>query len=361
MTPKTVPAVDAAPSPQGPMVDPLAKLDQRRRYLLPIARRMAANSATRDVAQRMNNCALRLQLAIELADQGDARALIEGGFFCGARLCPWCEWRRTRAWRGRLIPGLRRFAEVHPTHKAIFATFTVRNCPIGETRAQFEHMHKSWQRLTQCSFFPSKFWLRRSEVTIGRAPRGDDAPRSPALLNCPAADPTQGPGGRGGLDSQKRHHDITMPLYAHPHLHALILVPASYFSTGYVPHAEWVAQWQMAARLDYSPRVDVRRATSKTGSPCLADAAVAATMEAAKYIAKSLDIEALGDKVPEMHDQLRGARMIALSRSLSAFIRDGEITSEEMTDREEIEASDLPLLHCIAQWDSHTSTYQITP
>jgi hypothetical protein len=117
----------------------------------------------------------------------------------------------------------------------------------------------------------------------------------------------------------------------------------------------------MAARLDYSPVVDVRRATSRAGSPSLAEAAVDATLEAAKYIAKSVDFEALGPHVVTMHDQLRGLRMIGLSRPLSKFIRDGEITADEMTDRAEIEASDSPLLHCIAQWDSLTGSYHFAP
>lgn len=46
----------------------------------------------------------------------------------------------------------------------------------------------------------------------------------------------------------------------HPHIHAVLLVPADYFTNPdkYIDHDAWVAEWRRALRADYDPSVDVR-------------------------------------------------------------------------------------------------------
>ena len=53
------------------------------------------------------------------------------------------------------------------------------------------------------------------------------------------------------------------PMTAHPHFHALLLVPPGYFSKFYIKHEKWVELWQDAARLSYVPSVHIRRADAK--------------------------------------------------------------------------------------------------
>ena len=46
----------------------------------------------------------------------------------------------------------------------------------------------------------------------------------------------------------------------HPHIHAVLLVPADYFTNPdeYIDHDAWVAEWRWALKADYDPSVDVR-------------------------------------------------------------------------------------------------------
>lgn len=316
---------------------------------------------TVDIAQRIGNCSQRLALAIEFQDDATARALITNGRFCQARLCPICEWRRTRAWRGRLIAGLGRFAEAYPHHKALFCTFTVRNCPIHETGATIKHLHASYGRMVRAAFWPTPFYLRRTEVTVGNPSFVDGLPTATPFQKLTAR--RQSAASGSAVDRSVTPAEVANPygLWAHPHLHALLLVPASYWGRDYVKQTEWQRQWAVALGVDYPPVVDVRRATSKAGSPVLTDAASDAVMEAAKYISKGNDISKLGHQAAELHLQLKGQRMIQLSQKLGKFIKAGDIEPAEMLDTQNVMESQYPILHTVVEWDSLLSEYNITP
>jgi len=327
------PTPTLAPSPRAPIIGPVERLSQTRSMLTPVRQVMARNRQTLSIAQRMSNCALRLGLAIELLDAGESNAFIETGYFCGARLCPMCEQRRARAWRRRMLQGLPAFRVDHPTHKALFLTLTVRNVPVHRLRDEVKHLHESFRRLRQCSFFPTAFWLRRTEVTIGAASR-DEMP--------------------SGLESEGAP-------WCHPHLHCLLLVPARYFGPDYVKQTEWQRQWAMAARLDYAPVVDVRRGYSKDAKSDPTKAMDSAAVEAAKYAVKATDINKLGELVVDFHEQLRGLHMVETSRRLGQYVSAKEIASAEMLDTTEVLTSTDPLLHCIAQWCEADQKYSLTP
>lgn len=210
---------------QAPIVGPLEQWNQKRNLLTPVRRVMARGNSTRDVGQRMSNCALRLGLALELREDGTGKAWAETGHFCGARLCPMCEWRRSRAWRRRLMAGLPDFRAAHPTHKPVFLTLTVRNVPLGELRETVEHLHASFKRLRECSFFPTAYWLRRTEITLGKPSFTDDLPTAQKARKAPAADWNQsGPMGSVLKGLSGETPGVEAP-WCHPHLHCLLLAP----------------------------------------------------------------------------------------------------------------------------------------
>jgi len=70
-------------------------------------------------------------------------------------------------------------------------------------------------------------------------------------------------------------------------------VKPSYFSHGYVTHAEWVKRWREAARLDYDPIVDVRRVKPlnlpQGALPMELSEALGGLREVSKYIVKPAD------------------------------------------------------------------------
>jgi plasmid rolling circle replication initiator protein Rep len=353
---RTLAGVEQAPSPSEGILAPIAKLSSRRQHTQTVGRALGRDPMTRDVAQRIGNCSLRLALALEQQDDGAARALITSGMFCQARLCPICEWRRTRAWRGRLTAGLGRFAEKYPTHRALFLTLTVRNVPIHQTRDTIKELHAGFRSLTRLQHWPTPFWLRRTEVTIGNPSFQDDLPTAKKALA--AGNPHLSQTSMDGADGA-----VASPygLWAHPHIHSLLMVPASYFGRNYRKQSWFQKEWALALGLDYAPVVDVRKTTSKEGSPVLADAAQDAVMEAAKYITKANDISKLGPLAGEMHMQLKGQRMIQLSQALGKFVKDGDIQAGEYLDGAEVDVSQNPMFHTVVEWDSLLSQYTIAP
>lgn len=340
----------------------MGRFSKRKRYHDPLSALIAQAPELREYARSIANCGNVLKVLLELPEEGDPFAMLTEYNPCNRRACPMCEWRRSLVWRGRLLSGLDAFFASHPTHRAIFVTLTAKTVPFGALGDEIKYLHSSWQRLTQCSFFPSSFWFRRTEVTRANPPRGDDGVPSAPTAQFAGRRPKPTEQEVDTTDVQIADADTAMPLYAHPHIHALILVPASYWSHGYVTQGEWQRQWQMAARLDYSPVVDVRkaRATFTTGEAFYD--AKAAGIEAMKYTIKAADMTKMGRDLPEFVHQMRGHRLVGMSRPLAAFVPEHDPTAAEMGDDRE---AGLPRLHpgvqCLAQWDRSISDYVLTP
>ena len=276
----------------------LEPFSKHRRYHSPICKLLAMDEDTRDVARDIGNCALNLGIEIEMPEGEAPQPKLRAVRACNRRVCPFCEWRRTKALRRRFFEGLPRFHDDFPTHKPIFLTLTVKNVPIDNLKTQVREMHLAWKRMTKCSFFPTPFWFRKTEITVERS-----------------------------LDTKKETGMV------HPHLHCLLMVPAGYFSHGYVKQTEWQKQWMMAARLDYSPIVDVRRCRSKSGvQPDGVSASLGASLEASKYAAKATDLIKLGDALGEYHRQVKGVRLTGVSGSLKPYVSASEISETELTD-----------------------------
>ena len=276
----------------------LEPFSKHRRYHSPICKLLAMDEDTRDVAKAIGNCALNLGIEIELPEDQEPQPKLRAVRACNRRVCPFCEWRRTKALRRRFFEGLPRFHEDFPTHQPIFLTLTVKNVPIEDLKTSITDLHKAWKRLTLCKFFPTPFWFRKTEITIS-----DDL------------------------------HKNSGSVVVHPHLHCLLMVPAGYFSHGYVKQTEWQKQWMMAARLDYSPVIDVRRCRSKPGiGPGGVSAALGASLEASKYAAKATDLIKLGDSLGEYHRQVKGVRLTGVSGSLKPYVSASEISETELTD-----------------------------
>jgi hypothetical protein len=348
--------------PAEPIVDPLAGFTKHRRFNAPIARALGMDSATVDIGRRMANCAGRLGLRLELPDDGPVAAHLESAMLCQCRLCPFCEWRRTRAWRARVIRGLTKLQEERPTMRAVFLTLTVRNCPLGDLRETIGELHAGWGRLSRLSEFPTAFWLRRTEVTLSgvRPPAaGTEAP-SGGLLSCSGVPGwQQGATGRpSGANNGITHNESVMPLSCHPHLHALLVVPPSYFGRGYVKQSRWRELWMMSARLDYAPVVDIRNVYRKGGDASDSAPPVGAVCEAAKYATKGSDVMLLGSQLPELHHQLRGVRMIGVSGALAPYVPTKDPQGDELMDEPAQGPAGGLAARVAAVWDESAGSYR---
>ena len=307
--------------------DVLEGFTKHRQWNTPISGDLMNDSETREIGRKIANCALHLKAQVILKPEMKPEVNLSHARLCNTRFCPFCEWRRTKALRARLYQGLTALYEDQPKLRGVFLTLTVKNVPIDRLGEQLQEMNRAWKRFTQCSFFPTALWFRRTEVTIGSGPMGQKH-------------------FSGGLA------DGGGQLYAHPHFHVLLLVRPSYFSHGYIKQLEWQQQWQMALRADYTPIVDVRTAKAKPGSHSASDGdAASAVVEAAKYAAKATQLMELGPAITELHWQLKNKRLVAMSKELAKFVKAGDITEKEMLAGE---SKPLPQgaerLEVMAQW-----------
>jgi plasmid rolling circle replication initiator protein Rep len=337
----------------------LPKLNKHRFWNGRMARPLLNDPETRDVGAAIALCSERLLLVAERQEGADPLQKIAGGAFCNRRLCPMCEWRRARAWRARLIGGLERFYADHSTFTPIFLTLTVRNCRLVDLKEQLQELHASFSRMVRLSEWPTPFWFRRTEITLRdlnsiRKGPGDDSPR-----NFPAPDIKMNISGPDDPTIERLGALGPAGFDCHPHLHVLLLVPRRYFGRAYVKQTRWQQLWQMSARLDYAPTVDVRRATAKEGQTDRHADAVAAAIEAAKYISKASEMHQLGGWLPELHWQLKGLRMIGISKELRAYVKEGEITPQEMLDLP-IKAPDgVNVQRAVANWIEGLGEYRL--
>jgi plasmid rolling circle replication initiator protein Rep len=337
-------APTAVPVDLSPRVieDPLAKFTKHRRFNAPITQALMSDSETRDIGRAIANCALRLAVDIPLEGDALGEPLLRGAKVCNRRLCPFCEWRRTRVWRARLIEGLNAFGAEMPNWSGVFLTLTVTNCQMHELRDTITHMHESLRRLTKTAVWPTDLWLRRTEITVSLS-----GSASPSAKSADSTEPLPPSGGR-------RVQSV------HPHIHCLLLVKPSYWSHGYVKQLEWRKQWQMAARLDYPPVVDVRRAKAKhTDEHFHGVAPVSAVIEAAKYASKATDLIALGDQLPAFHREVKGLRLYGVSQSLQRYIAAGDITSAELLDTDQFPVPAItPAFSAVAEWIDSLQEYR---
>ena len=324
--------------------DPLGKFTAHRRYNTPVASALMADPETLDIGRAIANCSYRLGLDIPLVEEVLGEPLLRSAHLCNRRLCPFCEWRRTRAWRARLIAGLNAFAADQPKWSGVFLTLTVKNCQMHELRDTVRHMHESLKRLTKTAVWPTEFWMRRTEITVSLSPGAD------SVLQPPAVTASLPPMGGGRIQS------------LHPHMHCLLLVRPSYWSRDYIKQLRWQQEWQMAARLDYTPVVDVRRAKAKPTDEHLHGVApVAAVIEAAKYASKATDLLQLGDALPAFHHEMKGLRLYGISKKLQRYISAADVAGDELLDTDQFPVPAItPAFSAVAQWIESAQEYRFT-
>jgi plasmid rolling circle replication initiator protein Rep len=185
----------------------------------------------------------------------DGKLKLVDAKFCKVPNCPMCQWRRSLKWRAKFLALLPQIQEKYPTHRWVFLTLTVRNCELEDLRTTLSHLTKAFNRLSQLKRFPMDGLVKSVEVT-----RAWDCYDSGEFV------------GRHGTKwvvkweyDNKRQLKLEPTTEVHPHLHICGLVRASYFSTGYISHDEWVEMWQKSLRVDYQPIVNVKAVKPKKG------------------------------------------------------------------------------------------------
>ena len=234
-------------------------------------------------AERINDCSQLLAFGlVPNANEGAYQLKLRTARFCHVRTCMVCAWRRSLMYKARAYKALPKVIADFPTARYLFVTLTLKNCPVEELRKSILHLNRSFSRLTKLRHFPPIGFLKTVEVTRGR--RGD----------------------------------------AHPHLHILMMVQPSYFGVNYVSKKEWCAWWKRAAKVDYTPIIDVKAIKAK-------DSPLGLLAEIVKYQTKPNDlIFADREWFLEYTRQIRSTKAFALGGVFKDYFK--EFEREETTD-----------------------------
>ena len=235
--------------------------------------------------RKLLECSVVLVLA-ELATS-DGAEFSAHSVKCRLRHCPICQRARVLRLVREIDAALEPMAKAHPKGRWLFLTLTVRNCEIHELRKTLQDMGKAWHRLVKRKEFAVvQGWLRSTEVTRGQ----DDT--------------------------------------AHPHFHAMLFVPAHYF-TGqyYLKHERWVSLWQDSARLGYAPSVNIKPVKELSGG-------LSEVVKTAAYSVKVGELEAAPDWFLEYHRQVHQLRFFATGGLVKKYLAIDEKPDDDIADGE---------------------------
>lgn len=263
-----LPLCDRAPSGR---VRPWRKHKLESAALSEVYETLGTDPDRQDMAAAYLSKARRLSECAKVAEfvrlpSGELR--LHQSSFCRVRLCPMCQWRRSLKLGAQVRQvveqaNAQHIRETGTAWRWLMVTFTVRNVPGPQLGATIDQLHKGINNMAKCKRWRGavRGWLRATEVT-----------------HCTSKT-------RAAYDTY------------HPHIHALLCVPSSYFKgKGYIRQREWANLWGHYAGVDYTPVVDVRTIKAADGSSVanLAPDEQAAAMgkavaEVSKYAAKPAD------------------------------------------------------------------------
>jgi plasmid rolling circle replication initiator protein Rep len=152
--------------------------------------------------------------------ESEPQYLLNDAIFCRVRLCPICQWRKSKRWQALALKNLPSIQEQHSGYRWLFLTLTIKNCKLSRLRGKVSQLNKSFLKWVKWKSFPADGWIKSLEVTL----------------------------------------DESDPTLCHPHFHILLMVPGDYFNNKeqYLTQPDWVYAWRKAAKLSYDPVVDIR-------------------------------------------------------------------------------------------------------
>lgn len=226
-------------------------------------------------ADRILECSRHLKFGLGYFDPATLSIALKLLYadFCRVRHCAMCQWRRSVRWQARAFQMLPRALENYSKHRWLMLTLTVKNCAIEDLRATIAAMNDGFKKWAKRKGWPAIGWIKALEVT------------------------------RSKVDES-----------AHPHFHALLLVPPTYYvdSSLYRSQVQWTSGWQSVMNLDYKPIVNVKSVRNvETSIP-----------ELLKYTTKSDDLIIDAQWLLDLTIQMDGLRAIAPGGVLRDALRE---------------------------------------
>lgn len=244
----------------------------------------------------------------------EKRIKLKKANFCKFRFCSTCNWRRNLNINKELLQALETI-EATRSVAYLFLTLTIRNPQTKDLKATVKHLNQSFKRMSETKEYKETILghFKALEIVGDETPKGE----------------------------------------VHPHLHIILIVNSSYFtSRNYISQDKWVEMWQKALRVDYTPVVDVRRIKAKkTKAGKQLTALQSAVFEVAKYSVKhSILTDKSDDEFSSIILQTKGMRFFSTGGLLKEKINFIKCDEELINFNEQIEAEWKEIEEFIFEW-----------
>ncbi|MGN9067593.1 protein rep [Ligilactobacillus agilis] len=192
---------------------------------------------------------------LEFVKTKDGRLKLYRTWFCHSRLCPLCAWRYSIKNSYEVSKILDTAKNNNEKIEFLFLTLTLKNVDLKALKGTIKTVHNAFHKLLQYKRVSSvvQGYIRSTEITINKQTN-----------------------------------------QAHPHVHAVLVVPKGYARRKqlkrYIDVTEWQALWRKALKADYDPIVNIQKIKARKRKGKKAEKSeLAAAKETAKYQVKSSD------------------------------------------------------------------------
>ena len=267
------------------------------------------------IRERMADCGLWLIFNHTKPDERERTFKLYQASFCRVRTCPFCQWRRSMLYTAKMLEAMPKIIETYPTMRILHLTLTLRNVDISELRETIAVLNKAWNRLNMRKQVKQivRGYVKSIEVT--RSATGE----------------------------------------AHPHIHALLMVPKYYFERKqyYITKDKWIEMWSKALRADYLPSISVQACRQAQGYEKI-------IREVVKYATKPQDLLQDADWLVSYIRQVRNLRFFSTGGIVKEILGELEQENEDLIHvGEEEPAADADVLaQSWFDWNREVARYQ---
>lgn len=236
------------------------------------------------------------------------KKLIEA-YFCKARLCVMCQWRKSLVIRKQIIDLVHWHQEKYSTDVPLLLTLTVVNEKGENLNKKLDQMTAAWRKLMGIKVVKGavRSWFRSLELTYN-----------------------------------KERNDF------HPHFHALLMVPHNYFyrKNGlYIIHDEWLRLWRECMQDDRITQINVKKVRKRdkgTLEGIVGEVAKYAT-KPSSYIFKNKEGEdyAPPEVIENLHYALKGRRLVGYGGFFSKIRKEKKMVEVENADLVQIDEEEV--------------------
>lgn len=281
--------------------------DKNKSYSMAVAEAYSYIPGLEHYGEKIAGCGTWLKMmGCQVDKHGN---LLKEAYFCRARGCIMCQWRRSLVVRTQLLDFVKEHRKEHPSDVPLLLTTTVLNEKGERLNPTIDQMNVAWRRLMQLKVVRNvtHSWFRSMEITYNE--ERDDY---------------------------------------HPHFHGLLMVPKNYFYKKrgmYLSRDEWLRLWQQSMRDDRITQVDIR--TLKCGTDAELEASIG---EVAKYMTKPNSYifenefgkkEANPKVIETLHHTTKGRRLIGFGGYFNKIRKAKKMVDIEKADLVDVDGEGI--------------------